>query len=251
MDQGVSVERRPDTLGEAVKTHPQAAALSVQDVFKIYKEGSIETVALRGASLDIEAGDFVAMLGRSGSGKSTLLNLISGLDVPSAGRIWLAGQEITGLDHGPRAAVRRRELGIVLQSGNLVPFLSALENVELPMLLDGVDASRAHKRAEELLELVGLQARTSHRAGQLSGGEEQRVAIACALANRPALILADELTGELDSATARSILELLEATNANQQTAFLVVTHNEEVAARARRVVRIVDGVVREDGHGA
>ncbi|GAC1463182.1 MAG: lipoprotein-releasing ABC transporter ATP-binding protein LolD [Chloroflexota bacterium] len=228
-----------------------ARALQVEDVFKIYKEGPIETVALRGASLQIEAGDLVAMLGRSGSGKSTLLNLIAGLDVPSAGRIRLAGQEITNLDPGARAAVRRRELGIVLQSGNLVPFLSAQENVELPMLLDGVDAATARKRAVELLTGVGLGTRIGHRAGQLSGGEEQRVAIACALANNPALILADELTGELDSATAQAILDLLEETNRQQHTAFLLVTHNEEVAARARRVVRIVDGAVQEDTHAA
>lgn len=251
MDQGVSVEQRRDMPAETPQPHTFVAALSIKDVFKIYKEGPIETVALRGASLEVEAGGFVAMLGRSGSGKSTLLNLIAGLDVPSAGRIWLAGQEITNLDHGSRAAVRRRQLGIVLQSGNLVPFLSAQENVELPMLLDGVTASEARVRAKELLDRVGLGTRTRHRAGQLSGGEEQRVAIACALANSPALILADELTGELDSATARSILDLLEATNAERQTAFLVVTHNEEVAARARRTVRIVDGVVREAGHDA
>lgn len=222
------------------------AALRVDDVFKIYKEGPIETVALRGASLQVEVAGFVAMLGRSGSGKSTLLNLIAGLDVPSAGRIWLAGQEMSNLDHGARAALRRRNLGIVLQSGNLVPFLSAQENVELPQLLDGVAASKARRRADELLDLVGLSSRSRHRVGQLSGGEEQRVAIACSLANRPALVLADELTGELDSATAEGVLDLLELSNREQKTAFLMVTHNVDIASRAHRVVSIKDGVVRE-----
>jgi lipoprotein-releasing system ATP-binding protein len=222
------------------------SALRIEDVFKIYKEGPIETVALRGASMEIESGGLVAMLGRSGSGKSTLLNVIAGLDAPSAGRIWLAGQEMTNLEGEARAALRRRELGLVLQSGNLIPFLTARENVELPLLLDGTDTRTARERSTELLELVGLSARRSHRGGELSGGEEQRVAIACALANRPALILADELTGELDSKTAHAVLDLLESMNGEQQTAFLIVTHDREVADRAHRVVRIEDGVIKD-----
>lgn len=242
----MSVDRRPASPSGTIDLQTQPAALRVEDVFKIYKEGSIETVALRGASMEIQSGDLVAMLGRSGSGKSTLLNLISGLDSPSAGRIWLAGQEITNLEGETQARLRRRELGLVLQSGNLIPFLSAQENVELPLLLDGTDARVARQRATELLELVGLGARRSHRGGELSGGEEQRVAIACALANRPALVLADELTGELDSKTAHAVLDLLDSINREQHTAFLIVTHDREVAVRARRVVRIEDGVIQD-----
>jgi ABC-type lipoprotein export system ATPase subunit len=244
----MSVDRRPGGSIGTANIGVRPGALRVEDVFKIYKEGSIETVALRGASMKIESGELVAMLGRSGSGKSTLLNLIAGLDTPSAGRIWLAGQEMTPMEGEAKAGLRRRELGLVLQSGNLIPFLSAQENVELPMLLDGMDARTVRQRAKELLELVGLSARRSHRSRELSGGEEQRVAIACALANRPALILADELTGELDSKTAHAVLDLLHSINREQQTAFLIVTHDREVAAQAHRVVRIEDGVIKDAG---
>jgi lipoprotein-releasing system ATP-binding protein len=242
----MSVDRRPGGPTGAADIEVRPGALRVDDVFKIYKEGPVETVALRGASMEIECGELVAMLGRSGSGKSTLLNLIAGLDSPSAGRIWLAGHEMTNLDGEAHAGLRRRELGLVLQSGNLIPFLSAQENVELPLLLDGKDARTARARANELLELVGLSARKRHRAQELSGGEEQRVAIACALANRPALVLADELTGELDSKTTHAVLDLLGSINLEQQTAFLIVTHDREVAAQAHRVVRIEDGVIKD-----
>jgi putative ABC transport system ATP-binding protein len=223
--------------------------LRVEDVFKIYQEGETETVALRGASLQIQSGELVALLGRSGSGKSTLLNLIAGVDTPSAGRVWIAGHDITRLDSEARAAVRRQTLGFVFQANNLIPFLSARENVELPLALAGVRAHEARTRAESLLALVGLTGRMRHRAGQLSGGEAQRIGIACALANRPALVLADELTGELDSQTAAAILDLVETVNREEGTAFVMVTHNEEVAARASRVLHIRDGVVQEEDH--
>jgi lipoprotein-releasing system ATP-binding protein len=242
----MTVDRHSLSPSDPIEVPALPAALRIEDVFKIYKAESIETVALRGASLEIGSGELVAMLGRSGSGKSTLLNLIAGLDSASAGRIWLAGQEMTNLDGEARSVLRRRALGLVLQSGNLIAFLSAQENVELPLLLDGKDAGSARRRATELLELVGLGARKNHRAGELSGGEQQRVAIACALANRPALVLADELTGELDSSTSQAILDLLDSINHEHRTAFLIVTHDREVAARARRVVRIEDGQIQD-----
>jgi ABC-type lipoprotein export system ATPase subunit len=232
---------------QAPGADPSASLLRVEDVFKIYKEGAVETVALRGASLQVSPGEIVALLGRSGSGKSTLLHLIAGVDVPSAGRIWVGGKDITRLDPEERAVVRRRTLGFVFQSDNLISFLSAHENVELPLLLAGVSAREARVRAEELLRLVGLPERARHRAPQLSGGEAQRVGIACALANHPALVLADELTGELDSQTAAAVLDLIEAINRDRQTAFVIVTHNHEVAARAHRILRIRDGVVQVD----
>jgi ABC-type lipoprotein export system ATPase subunit len=235
---------------EGTSVVPERSAqplLRVDDVFKIYSEGGVESVALRGASLSVAAGEFVALLGRSGSGKSTLLNLIAGNDVPSAGRIWVDGQDVTRLNEDVRAAIRRRTLGFVFQTGNMVLFLSARENVELPVRLAGVSAMMARQRAEELLGLVGLRDRMHHRVSQLSGGEAQRVGIACALANRPHLVLADELTGELDSLTTASILDLLATINRTQGTAFLVVTHNHDVAQRADRILRIRDGVIEED----
>ena len=221
--------------------------LRVEDLFKIYKEGDVETVALRGATLHLRPHEFVALLGRSGSGKSTLLNLIAGVDSPSAGRIWVGADDMTRLDQEARARVRRRALGFVFQTSNLIPFLSALENVELPLVLDGVKTAEARVRAVEVLARVGLEGRMNHRVGQLSGGEAQRAGIACALANRPALVLADELTGELDSATTEKILELIEEIHREKHTAFLVVTHNRQVADRAQRVLHIRDGVIWED----
>ncbi|HZQ08620.1 MAG TPA: ABC transporter ATP-binding protein [Anaerolineae bacterium] len=235
------------------RTAPRTATplpiLRVEDVFKIYKEGAVETVALRGASLELRAGEFVALLGKSGSGKSTLLNLIAGIDQPSAGRIWLGEHEITRLDPEARAAVRRRMLGFVFQTDNLIPFLSARENVQLPLALGGVHATVARERSQELLTQVGLAERQDHRLAQLSGGEAQRAGIACALANHPALVLADELTGELDSVTAAAVLDLIESIHRSEDTAFFVVTHNRQVAARAQRILHIQDGVIAEEPH--
>jgi ABC-type lipoprotein export system ATPase subunit len=231
----------------ALDAAPSNSLLRVEDVFKIYKEGEAETVALRGASMQIAPGELVALLGRSGSGKSTLLNLIAGVDVPSAGRIWLNDQDVTRLDTEARAVLRRRLLGFVFQTSNLIPFLSARENVELPLLLAGTSSGQARARAAELLNLVGLADRQRHRLGQLSGGEAQRVGIACALANSPMLVLADELTGELDSQTAEAILDLIETINREHRTAFAIVTHNQEVAARAQRTLQIRDGIVWEE----
>jgi ABC-type lipoprotein export system ATPase subunit len=239
-----SVPVGPRTEGDSSQS-----ILRVEDLFKIYREGDVETVALRGASLRLRPHEFVALLGRSGSGKSTLLNLIAGVDSPNAGRIWVGAQDMTRLDQEARASVRRRTLGFVFQMSNLIPFLSALENVELPLLLDGVKTAEARVRAVELLARVGLEDRMNQRVGQLSGGEAQRAGIACALANRPALVLADELTGELDSATTEKILDLIEKIHHEEHTAFLVVTHNRQVAARAQRILHIRDGVIWENGN--
>ncbi|HUW68671.1 MAG TPA: ABC transporter ATP-binding protein [bacterium] len=219
--------------------------LEIHDVYKIYKDGLIESVALRGAELSMAAGEFVAVTGRSGAGKSTLLSIIGGLSLPNAGRIRLGGHELTALDESERAAVRRQKLGIVYQADNLIPFLSALENVQLPMNLAGL--TRTATRARALLADVGLANRGSHRPSQLSGGERQRVAIAVALANEPELMLADELTGELDSATAESVMDMLGQLNKERHMSLLIVTHNPAVAQRASRHVRIADGVLSEE----
>lgn len=221
------------------------ASLSVRDVFKIFKTQEIETVALRGANLEVKPGEFVAIVGRSGSGKSTLFSLLAGLSEPSAGRIEIDGRDITNLPELERSRLRRDRIGVTFQSGNLLPFLTALENVELPLGFAGHTQTR--NRAKELLEEVGLSARQSSMPAQLSGGEQARVALAMALANNPGLILADEPTGELDTQTGEEIMQMLERLNREKGVTVLVVTHNPELAARARRRVRITDGMLEEE----
>ena len=218
--------------------------LSLQNLYKIYKEGHIETVALRDASLTVQPGEFIAITGRSGAGKSTLLNLVGGLSTPSAGKVLINGTDITRLDEAERAAFRRENIGIMYQTDNLIPFLSALENVMLPMQLAGRKDSRM--RARQLLKEVGLGERMNHKPGMLSGGERQRVAIAVALGNEPKLLLADELTGELDSTTANHVMELLGQLNRSHNLTLVIVTHNKNVANRAPRQVTILDGQLFE-----
>jgi ABC-type lipoprotein export system ATPase subunit len=218
--------------------------LLLNNLYKIYKEGMIETVALRGAELKVERGEFVAITGRSGAGKSTLLNLIGGLAMPSAGQVVIDGNNITRMEEGERAAFRRDHIGIVYQMDNLILFLSALENVMLPM--QAAKRNNAKSRAIQLLEEVGLKERLHHKPAQLSGGERQRVAIAVALANEPSLLLADELTGELDSQTADKVMDILGTLNVSRKLTLVVVTHNKTVAARARRQVEIADGKMYE-----
>jgi ABC-type lipoprotein export system ATPase subunit len=218
--------------------------LSLQNLYKIYKEGHIETVALRDASLSVQPGEFIAITGRSGAGKSTLLNLVGGLSTPSAGKVVINGTDITRLDESERSAFRRENIGIMYQTDNLIPFLSALENVMLPMQLAGRKDSKA--RAQQLLKEVGLAERMNHTPGMLSGGERQRVAIATALGNEPKLLLADELTGELDSVTADRVMELLGELNKTHTLTLVIVTHNKNVAKRASRQVSIADGKLFE-----
>jgi len=218
--------------------------LSLNNLYKIYKESHIETVALRDASLTVRPGEFIAITGRSGAGKSTLLNLIGGLATPSAGQVIINGTDITRLDEAQRAAFRRENIGIMYQTDNLIPFLTALENVMLPMQLAGYKDNKT--RARQLLKEVGLADRIHHKPGMLSGGERQRVAIAVALSNEPKLLLADELTGELDSVTANHVMELLQELNTVHDLTLVIVTHNTNVARRARRQVRIADGQLFE-----
>jgi putative ABC transport system ATP-binding protein len=219
--------------------------LDIRDVFKIYEAGGEQTVALRGSSLQVFSGEFVALLGRSGSGKSSLLHIIAGLDVPSAGRVTLVGQDLSDLNEEELSRIRRTEIGIILQRDNLVPFLSAMENVALPLRLQGRPDHAT--RAEELLKRVGLANRLHHRAHQLSGGEAQRVSIAIALATNPILLLGDEISGELDSVTAAGILDLLRDLHEREGLSLLVVTHDLEVARRAQRIVWMRDGVIRSE----
>ncbi len=222
------------------------ALLMTRDVFKIFKTNDLETVVLRGANLRVKPGEFIAILGRSGAGKTTLLNLISGMDTPTAGQIVIRNTDISKLDETQRSAFRRRHIGVIFQTGNLMPFLTALENVTLPQQWAGVAQGEARPRASDLLTRLGLGTRLSHKASQLSGGEAQRVGIAIALANQPDLILADELTGELDTETADQVMNLLEELHRTQGTTLVVVTHNARVAARAGRIVHLRGGFLVE-----
>jgi ABC-type lipoprotein export system ATPase subunit len=238
--------------GERVGVEPQRAramagdeALIVCDnLVKIYKVADLEVVALQGLDLLVERGEFIALVGASGSGKSTLLNILGGLDVPSAGRATVAGHHLGEMDPKERTAYRRRVIGFVWQQSarNLLPYLTAVENVELPMLLEGTALGERQARATQLLELVGLGERGDHRPDRLSGGEQQRVSIAVAIANRPAVLFADEPTGELDSDTAQQIFDLLRSVNAELGVTIVVVTHDPLVSERVSRTIAIRDG---------
>jgi ABC-type lipoprotein export system ATPase subunit len=226
------------------RTAPPAEPLvELKDVFKIYKEGSTETVALRGASLQLPRGRTTSLVGPSGSGKSTLLSLVAGLALPSAGQVLVGGTDISRLDESQRARLRAERIGVVFQSGNLIPFLSAIENVELAMTIAGKRGG-VRQAAHSALNELGLGSRIHHRPTQLSGGEVQRVAVAVALANDPDLLLADELTGELDSATADQVMVMLAKAWSGRELTVLLVTHNRELAARADHRLRLVDGLV-------
>jgi ABC-type lipoprotein export system ATPase subunit len=215
-------------------------ALELCDVFRIYRSGPVETVALRGLDLRVEAGELVAVLGPSGCGKSTLLHLAAGMDEASAGDVRVGGRSLGRLRGEELARLRAREIAVVLQSENLWPALSALENVEVVLRLAGVTAPRAAARLA--LEEFGLGERVGHRPAALSGGEHQRVAIAAAAARRPALVLADEPTGELDAANEQIVLRALMRLRDEYGASVLAVTHSEQVAARADRVVEMRDG---------
>jgi putative ABC transport system ATP-binding protein len=221
--------------------------LAVRDATKSYRQGDAEVRALDGVTLDIAAGEFVAIVGPSGSGKSTLLHLLGGLDTPSSGDILIDGASITRMSDDEVTIFRRRSIGFVFQFFNLMPTLSAEENVALPLLLDGKRAREVHPRVAAALEAVKLGHRRTHRPDELSGGEMQRVAIARALVIDPKLILADEPTGNLDSATGEQILELIRAANRELGTTVVMVTHDATAAAHGSRLVTMRDGRVVAD----
>jgi len=225
------------------RAHPaDAGRIVCEGLVRIYKVADLEVVALQGLDLAVGSGEMIAIVGASGSGKSTLLNILGGLDVPSAGRALVAGHDLGKLSQRERTAYRRRTVGMVWQqtARNLLPYLTAIENVELPMILDGQPERRA--RAIGLLETVGLAERSDHRPDRLSGGEQQRVAIAVALANEPDILLADEPTGELDSVTAAEIFGLLRQINHEIGTTIVIVTHDTLVSEQVSRTVAIRDG---------
>ena len=220
--------------------------LEAKGLAKTYETGGARVPGLRGVDISIERGEFVAIMGPSGCGKSTLLNLLAGLDRPTAGEVWLDGERIDGLSETDLARLRRRKVGFVFQFFNLVPTLSAVENVELPLLLVGRGRRDARRSANELLSDLGIAETQAAGPGELSGGQQQRVALARALANRPDVILADEPTGNLDSATARDVLRLFREARDRGQT-LLLVTHDASVASAADRVITLRDGVVANE----
>lgn len=216
----------------------------MKDLMKVYRTGKSEVIALRGLDMTLEDGELVAVQGPSGCGKTTLLNLVGGIDRPTAGRIEVAGTNIVDLTDSQLVKYRRDQVGFVFQFFNLVPTLTAEENIELPMRLAGKTGHDRDKRAKELLALVGLEKRGVHRPDELSGGEQQRIALATALANDPPIILADEPTGELDTKTGHEILELFGRLNQEFKKTILVVTHDQRVANIAHRVLQIEDGKI-------
>lgn len=209
--------------------------------------GDVEVPALCGINLDIDRGEFVAVMGASGSGKSTLMNILGCLDRPTSGTYYLAGQEVGSLSADQWAHIRNRKIGFVFQGFNLLSRTTALENVELPMMYNGLHGGERYQRALEVLSLVGLEGRLHHTPTQLSGGEQQRVAIARAMVNRPSLILADEPTGNLDSKTSAEILDLLQNLNAREGLTIVLVTHEADIAAFAKRQIHFRDGVIISD----
>src|SRR5437764_1474902 len=223
-----------------------APVVETRDLEKIYRMGDVEVRALRGVSLAIERGEFIAVMGASGSGKSTFMNLVGCLDRPTRGSYLLNGRDVGKLSRDQLARVRGQQIGFVFQGFNLLPRTTAVENVELPLLYQGVGAKERHRRAAEALQRVGLGDRLDHTSAQLSGGQQQRVAIARALVNRPSLLLADEPTGNLDSRTSVEVMAIFQELS-EQGLTVLLVTHESDIAEHGRRVVTFKDGVVLSD----
>jgi putative ABC transport system ATP-binding protein len=221
--------------------------IELEQIHKVYKTGDVEVHALRGVSLTIREGEFVAIMGTSGSGKSTTMNIIGCLDRPTRGTYSLDGQDVSAMSKDERADVRLRKLGFVFQGFNLLSRTSALENVELPMLYAGVDADERRSRAARALASVGLAGREHNHPNQLSGGQQQRVAIARSLVNDPALILADEPTGNLDSRTSIEVMEIFQHLNRERRITLILVTHEPDIAEYADRVVVFKDGKIKQD----
>jgi len=220
----------------------------IENVTRVYKIGTVETNALRGVNLTIENGEFTALVGPSGSGKTTLLQMIGCLDQPTSGSVWVDGKDVTRLNRDQRADMRKGHIGFIFQFFALIPTLTAYENIEMPLLLNGLGSKERRERVMELLEAVDLTDRANNRPDQMSGGQQQRVAIARALAPKPALILADEPTANLDTVNGEQVMEIMTRLNQETGVTFVFATHDPRVIKYARRVVTLRDGLVVEDG---
>jgi putative ABC transport system ATP-binding protein len=218
-----------------------------EDLWKIYPQEPHPVEAVRGLTLSVEPGDFVAMAGPSGSGKTTVLNLMGGLTQPTRGKVWVGGDELSALKGRKLAALRLERIGFVFQAYNLLPVLTALENAEFTLLLRGIPAEERHRRVRELFEEIGLEGLEDRRPAKLSGGQQQRVAVARAVVGEPALVLADEPTANLDSTTSAALLDVMERLNREHGTTFVFSTHDPRVMQRARRLIRLVDGQIERD----
>ncbi|KPK83165.1 MAG: macrolide ABC transporter ATP-binding protein [Gemmatimonas sp. SM23_52] len=226
---------------------PDTAAVKTEEVWKIFEQEAEEVQAVRGVTLTIEPGEFVAMAGPSGSGKTTLLNLIGGLTRPTRGGVWIADRDLTRMSNRELARLRLEKVGFIFQAYNLLPVLTALENAEFPLLLQGVNGGERRRRVMHLFERTGLAGLEDRRPGKLSGGQQQRVAVIRAVVAEPALVLADEPTANLDSAGSDRLLDMMEELNRHLGTTFLFATHDPRVMERARRLIRLVDGAVDSD----
>ena len=219
-------------------------ALQAQQLWKLYQAGESTVEAVRGVDVNIEPGEMVAVMGPSGCGKTTLLNILSGIDEPTSGMVLVNGQPLYGISDDARTDLRGEHFGFIFQDFNLLPVLSAVENVELPLLLNGRSPQAARDQAMEALERVGLADRSGHRPAELSGGQQQRVAVARAIVHRPSIILCDEPTGNLDNTTSEDVMSLLSQMNQEQGTTFLIVTHDQSIASRCQRTITMNDGSV-------
>jgi len=228
-------------------TESNTPAVRTEGVWKIFQQEAEEVQAVRDVSLTVERGEFTALAGPSGSGKTTLLNVIGGLTRPTRGRVWVAGQEVSEMTNQQLAQLRLDEVGFVFQAYNLLPVLTAMENAEFPMLLQGVAAEERAARIGELFERTGISGLENRRPGKLSGGQQQRVAVVRAVASRPALVLADEPTANLDSAASEALLDVMLELNRNLGVTFVFATHDVRVMNRSRRLVRMVDGRIDSD----
>ncbi len=228
------------------KTMNDKKIISCQNITKRFREGKLDVEVLRGITLDIHAGEKIAIVGSSGSGKSTLLHILGGLDLPSEGSVQVLDQDISKLSDTQRGVLRNKSLGFIYQFHHLLPEFTALENVAMPLLIGGAKVSDATEKASDILDKVGLGKRLNHKPGQLSGGERQRAAIARALVTKPQAVLADEPTGNLDHKTAMHIFDLMQSLNQEMQTAFIIVTHDMQLAEKMDKVYNLIDGKFTE-----
>lgn len=223
------------------------AAVRTEGVWKVFTQEAEEVQAVRGVTLRVERGEFTALAGPSGSGKTTLLNLIGGLTRPTRGQVWVAGQDVAGMSSQQLARLRLEQVGFIFQAYNLLPVLTALENAEFPMLLQGIDVEERQARVRELFARTGLEGLEDRRPGKLSGGQQQRVAVVRAVAGKPALVLADEPTANLDSHSSEALLDMMAELNRDLGVTFVFATHDDHVMERSRRLVRMVDGQIASD----